>query len=385
MAKTALLIRLRDDGSSEWARVADDGRLLDGPREGLPAVADAGEDRIVALAPGEAVLLTEATVPTRNPAKLRRALPYALEDGLVGDVTEQHVAAGPPGPEGRVAAAVVARQRLDGWLARLAEAGLEPDAMVPEPLALPLDGDGATVLFEDGRAVARIGARDGFACETSLLGALETLPGTRAYRAPGADEPPAEYRPTRSLDEPVLQWLAGGAGERPLDLLQGEYRPRRRGRAARRLWVAAAALVLAWGVLELGLLAADYLRLKQANERLDARVESVFRDSFPDQPVRDPVAQMRQQLGLMTDSGRGALDMLRGVAPVLDRAVNVRLESLEYRENRLTLDVRADNIGALDALRNALAASGPYSVELASATATENGVDGRLAVSGGGA
>lgn len=363
---------------------------MDGPRSGLPSAADTGDARVIVLVPGEAVLLTSASVPTRNPVKLRRALPFALEDRLVGDVGQEHVAAGEPEPgrAGAVPAAVVARRRLDAWLSRLAEAGLEPDAVLPEPLALPRHGNRATILLDDGRAVVRDAAFAGFACEAEALPALldpARREGAVIRRATERDEAPGDPGDAPVLEEPVLAWLAPGASRLELDLLQGEYRPRRRIRAGRRLWLTAAALFLGWGVLEVALATADYLRLSAANDRLDRRIETVFSEAFPGQPVRDPAAQMRQQLGLLTGSSVSALDLLRGVAPVIERAVNVRLESLEYRESRLLLSVKADNIGALDALRNALAASGPYRVELAAATATEQGVDGRLVVTGAGA
>lgn len=388
MSKQLLLIRFFDDDGAEWGRFAEDGECLEGPRAGLPAASDAGDSRIVVLAPGEAVLLTEASVPTRNPGKLRRALPYAVEDRLVGDVTAQHVVPGPPEGDGSVPAAVVARRRLSGWLEQLGSHGLEPDAMIPEPLALPRDDARATVLLEGRRAVARTGALAGFACEADLLPALGPPwePGALdAYRSADAAAPPEVVQDARELRGPPLGLLAQGAESAGLELLAGEYRLGRRARAGRRLWVAAAALALAWGVLELSLLGADYLRLQAANENLDARIESVFRETFPDQPVRDPAAQMRQQLARQGSRDAGALEMLRSVAPVLDGAVNVQLESLEYREGRLLLAVRANDIGALDALRNAVSASGPFRVELASASATESGVDGRLAISGAGA
>lgn len=386
MSKQLLLIRFFEGGGAEWGRFAEAGECLAGPHAGLPESSDVGESRVIALAPGESVLLTEASVPTRNPGKLRRALPYAVEDRLVGDVSHQHVVPGEAGTDGRVPAAVVARQRLSGWLAQLGDAGIQPDAMVPEPLALPRADDRVTVLLEGQRVLARTGAFAGFACEAGLAAALGPpweADVLDAYCTPEAAGPPEGIG--QQLDGPALGLLARGAREAGLDLLAGEYRPGRRARAARRLWVAAATLALGWGVLELSLLGADYLRLKSVNDTLDQRIESVFRETFPEQPVRDPAAQMRQQLAQRGGRDTVALDMLRRVAPVLDGAVNVRVKSLEYREGRLLVAVEADDIGALDALRHAMAASGPFRVELASASATEAGVDGRLAVSGAGA
>jgi len=381
-----MLLRLFENGEAEWARVDAAARLVEGPRRGLPSPEQVAGARLVVLAPGEQVLLTRARVPTRNPSRLRRALPYAVEDRLLGDADTQHAAAGTADGRDGVLAAVVERSRMRDWLGRLAKAGLQPDAMIPEPLALPrAEGSAGSVLLEDGRMLYRAGDGTGFAAETDWAAdLLDDGEPKVVYRAPGAATAEAfSGTGAHQLDEPVLAWMARGL-DPGIDLLQGDFRPVSRGGVGR-LWRIAAALVLAWGVLELAFAGADYWRLARASDQLEMQITRVFQQTFPGARVVDARAQMAQHLAALGAPDGGALNLLRRVAPVLASRPGLSLESVEYRDGELTLSLRAGSLADLDSLRSALAGQGGLHAELASATASDKGVDGRLTISGTGA
>lgn len=386
MSEAMLLLRLFESGDAEWALFGADGGLLRGPARGMPDPGEASGARLVALVPGEQVLLTRARVPTRNPSRLRRALPYAVEDRLLGDADAQHVTAGTDDGGDGLPAAVVARSRMRAWLRQLADAGLEADAMIPEPLALPRpEVDGGIALLEDGRLVFRGADGTGFAGEASWAAGLAGDAGAVVvYRAAGAG--PAEAfndSEVREFDGPALAWLARGLGG-GIDLLQGEFRPTARGGVGR-LWRVAAALVLAWGVLELAFAGIDYWRLARASDRLESQIGAVFEQTFPGARVVDPRAQMAQRLAALGAPDGGALGLLRRVAPVLASRRDLSLESMEYRDGELTLALRAGSLADLDDLRNALAGQSGLRAELSSATASDEGVNGRLTITGAGA
>lgn len=391
MRKQTLLIRLFEGGAAEWGLFGAGGELLRGPGQGLPAREDAGEARVVVLAPGERVLLTEAVVPTRNPVRLRRALPYAVEDRLAADVDRVHVAGGVPDPEGRVPAAVVDRDLMAQWLTRLREVGLEPDALVPEPLALPAQPGSRTYLLEDGRVVARLGEDQGWAGEASLLAVCASATDDEAtvYLAgEEAGEPPEALRDRARIlriDESALALMARGLTDDRLDLLQGDYTPRRAHEGAARLWRVAAALLLVWVALELIFTGADVWRLQRESERLESRIEAVFSDTFPGARVVDPRAQMAQRLSELAADGADALALLRQAAPALTGNGAVTLNSLEYRDGELILSVQAGSLADLDRLRSNLAARPGLHVEMGSATTGQDGAAGRLMVRGGAA
>ena len=93
----------------------------------LPAVPDA----VCASIPSSVVSFRNIRVPFGNRQKIRKIVPFELEPSLatpVGDTAVDFlVADGDEGGGRRIVAAVVERAVLDGYIAVLSEAGLEPD------------------------------------------------------------------------------------------------------------------------------------------------------------------------------------------------------------------------------------------------------------------
>src|SRR5690606_11540601 len=125
-----LLLRLDPDGGLSWLRHGGPHAAASMPGA-PPASALAAADEVVVLVPAGDVLLTETTLGARTRAQLLKALPYAVEDQVLAPVEELHFAA-QRGEGDRVGVAVVAKERLRGWLRRLDEAGIRADRLLPE-------------------------------------------------------------------------------------------------------------------------------------------------------------------------------------------------------------------------------------------------------------
>jgi general secretion pathway protein L len=150
----------------EW--LDNDQRVYRGSAAELAAAA-AGR-RPLLVARGEYITLSAAKVPGRNRNTWLKALPYALEEYLADDVEKLHFAPGEPTPTGDIPVAVVQHQLLSGWLASCAQAGVEPVAVIPDYLLLPLSTAGSwSLLLEDDRASVRSGPWSGFSCEVQLV------------------------------------------------------------------------------------------------------------------------------------------------------------------------------------------------------------------------
>lgn len=390
-----LVLRLATDGGLTW-RLA--GRAGVSTMTGAPpAGVLAGARRIVVLVPSEDVLLTHARLPARTPAQRRQGVPFALEDELLSPVESLHFALGPAEGDD-VDVAVVATDTLRGWLATLAAAGVKPDAMLPDALALPWDGAHARALIEDDRARVRLGRNAAIAC------APGDLPAWLAGMS-GAGEPaPIEVIDARTGGAPPLPWpvasrrvvpgaalavLATGSLD-GLDLLQGEFTPRHRRAPARHWWRVAAILAGATIVLAFAASGVDALRLRSEARALEAAQVDVLRKAFPDLDAQalsraSAADLMRGRLErLRGDAGSGDFTRLLGrIAPVLGRATRVQTRGLEFRTGVMTLTLRAPDVATLDSVREQFAALPGIKVELVSANAGAGGVDGQLRISGG--
>lgn len=381
-----LLIRLDADGSLSWLALTADGRALSGSHVGVPPMATlAAARRVIALVPGEDVLVLNAPAPTRQRAQLARAVPFAVEDQLAAPVEELHFALAPQVEDGRIGVAAVARAALVRWLEALAAKGVRPDVLLPDTLALGV----GTVLIEPARTLVRLsrwraaavdtlGFADWlglFAAETPVLAVADTRDASRLALPVAV----AEYH--ERVRDPFAV-LAAGARAEPLNLLQGEFTPQHRRGGLQRLWRIAAALVGAVITLGIVQLMVETALLRRESARIDAAMHDQLVQSFPEMEkvAGPPAVLMRsavQRLGGGADAG-GLLTTLGRIAPILGGTTRLVTRGLEWRNGMLELAVTAPDVPTLDALRERFTTLPGLRVELTAANPTKDGVDGRL-------
>lgn len=358
------------------------------------------------LAPAEDVVVTQVRIPSRSTRQLLKALPYALEDELAQDIDELHFAAGRRQGEA-TPVAVVDRNTLIAWLDALREAGLRPQRLLPELLSLPLEAEAWSVLVEGERALVRTGAHAGFTCPTELLPELlaPSLEGLDEAERPqylhlwSLEEGPAvdlaglglpiEHETLPSGGLPLL--AQGHADARQLDLLQGEFSLREGLSRNLRPWYAVAALLLVTVINAFVLRGVELVQLDQALDEVNAAIDRVYRETFPDaRRVVDPRVQMEQQLkalrGGQTQTRSAFLALVDEVSSQLaGQEPPLKVRSLSFRNGRLDLTLSGPSPQALDSLRQRLAERPGLQAELQSVTTEGDSASGQLRVSGGGA
>jgi len=400
-----LLLRLSSAGDPTWLRQAADGRAPAGSTRGWPplsAVSEATE--IVVLAPAEEILLTEARVAARNRAQRMQAVPFAIEDQLLAPVEDLQFAA--TESEGdAVGVAVVAKSTLREWLDRLAAAGIRPDVLVPESLALPATPDRATAFVENDRAVVRFAPWSAFVCAPSdVADWLQRANGNAAprpldvfdFRDAATARSVSSVGGQRAAAQAVpdaLAFLAGGLRKPPLNLLHGEFAPQHRAERGARWWRMAAALAVAALVLVVANLGFEVLQLSRASARMDTLTEEAVRKAFPDVDDAElarmtPVDLARMRIERLRGGaqGSGLLRVLAEIAPVLGSTTRIQTRGMEFRNGALELGLRAPDVATLDAVRERLAALPGLKVAVTAANPGDGGIDGRIRIgSDGGA
>ncbi|MBA1149366.1 type II secretion system protein GspL, partial [Ectothiorhodospiraceae bacterium WFHF3C12] len=355
--------------------------------------------RVVALACGPDVLLTSAMVPTQSKQRLARAVPYALEDQLAEDVEDLHFATGQMGEEGRLAVAVVDRALMDGWVEALAEAGLDADQVYPEQLAVPLETDSWAVVVDGERFLLRYGAQGGLAgdaanladmLEACLLEAEDAQPAKIVVHDYSGHatlpnvEPAVEHRAVDSEDATAL--LATSLDERrAIPMLVGEYAKSSGWRAHWQRWRAVAVLAALWVVLSTGQAYIEQWQLREEAAQLEQQIIATYRQAFPDADrVIDPRGQMESRLAAMRNQGQGGgqgvLPLLAKVGPVLRGESGLQLTALSYRGGDLDLELYAESLQSIDQLKQRLGRLEGVSVEVRSAKAEGERVQGRLRI-----
>ncbi len=384
-----LLIRLHSHGRHAWlvpgASTASTAGLP-------PAEAVSRAQQIVVLVPGAEVVLLDAPAVSKNRAQLAKAVPFALEDQLAQPVEELQFALAARVDGATVGVAAVAHERLRRWLAELAEAGISPDVLLPEPLALPV----GHLLIETGNAQLRLGPWRAAAMEPDLL--AEWLEFADDGSLPEIEVFDTRFQPRQALPLPVrayherqgdaLALLARGVGAEPvLNLLQGAYAPRHRSAPAARWWRRATAAAAAFVVLAFVQLVVERFALVRESDRLDGAMRGVLVQSFPEMEkvAGDPPALMKSALARLGggESTGGLLRTLGQIAPILGSTTRLTTRGIEFRNGTLELAVTAPDVPTLDSLRERLTTLPGLKVELTAANPSQNGVDGRMRLTGG--
>jgi len=397
--RICLRLGMTPEAPLQWWREGDAGVQLSETPQAL-AQYGAGEAAVI-LAPAAAMLTLRAQMPAMPAQRLRQALPYALEEQFAGDVEGMHFAHGSRDERGGVPVVAVEHERMQQWLGLCEQAQLRPQAMYNEALSLPWQQGEWTLLLQPEAALLRTGRESGYALEHGQWQQLLTLgwegrdEGVHTLRVydvrPGTDAAPLpELAGAEIKQEPcehALSLLCRGAGNNPVNLLQGEYSRREKVGRLWAPWRATAILLAVVLGLQLVLAVYNYLRLSEQDEALYAETFELFRKAFPEiKNVSAPRLQMERELTALREGGAtGAFTVLLGRSgKALSETSGVSLLGLRYREGRLELELELESLPRLDQFKARLEQH-PLEVEVRNASARGDKVEASILVSEAGA
>ncbi len=403
--RTPLICRLSPETETlQWARFSAAGDLVEFGEQALADCAGLAVNTV--LVPSEPILLTQASVPTRQRQRLLQAIPYALEEQLAADVETLHFALAPQiNADDQVAVAVVAELSMQHWQDLLQVFDGTVTALVPDVLAVPYPADGWGIAVMGERILVRTGAYSGFAIELSNLAlCLELALAEMEAQPPqcfsvyyqreieaqealkilhGTGIPLAQQAQPRAL---ATMWAQGLENIQPLNLLQGQYRPISRYNMTWRPWRLPLALGVACGLAFASVQFIEYQQQVHYRESLSQRIEAVYRDTFPNaQRIVSPRVQMEQQLRQLQGAQGSAavqanvLQTLAKISSPLSRTAGLVLKRLEYRAQVLELSLELASLQALETLKTQLQQAG-MTVEIQSASSLNNRVETRLTI-----
>ena len=327
------------------------------------------------------VFTTQVDAPPMGDGRLRQALPGLIEERLLTDAAECHLAYRTEGTERdptRVVVAAINGVTLTRALEAAAEAGMQPRGAysalysIPAPAAATL-----SVRMSRGRGTVRTAEHTGFAFDLNQ-GAPAAL--AIAVRQLGIKRVRIYGRDARRL-VPLLAPLGvsvkvskrdfdDGSIAKAVNLLQGRFAP------ASRFGVPAAAgallgggrgkSLLAWAAVGLlvGVMGLNAVRFKlEAQTRgVRAAMQTAFHSAFPSESVIEPVAQTQRHLReLRARAGRPSADdfsqLNARAAQLLSTAPVGAVAGVEYRDAVLTLKFKPGAAQSAQ-FRNALQAQG---------------------------
>ena len=349
--------------------------------------------RIVLLVPSSDVRLTHVTVPAKQLTKVLQATPYALEDQMAVDVETLHFALGPHQADGSYPVAVVAKARMNEWLAPLREHGLQVEAVVPETLCLPAtELDHWSALAEPGHITVRTATYAGFGCLS------DDLPMFLDMASPDQKIPlriiiprnfegdltqlqwPVELLP--GFAEPLEALLQNYQPARTINLLQGDYAQNVGIQRHLQPWRVAAALAAALLALVWINHGVQAFKLGRELRLQDERNVQRYQQIFPSETrIVDLAAQTEQHL-TGTGGKQGDFNsLLASLAGALSATPGLNLQSVQFREGALFVSLTGTDLQQLETLRTSFGRQHSVSLDVQSANAGADGVQIRLKLS----
>jgi general secretion pathway protein L len=338
---TLLVLMGEEEAFATWALIGADGMLAGGND---PPVAQADGSVFLGLTPidgdqlaykpgpgARVVLVVPGTEVSTHwldlagglaPAQAAAAARLMLADASATPLADMHVAVG-RAELGLTPAALVPAVRMESWLAATAAMGLDPDAIVPEPLLI-VPPDTGFVMRDRGGVADYRGQAAAFTLEPELA---EAVTGA----SPVEPVNPARFAAT----------LPAVLAAPPLDLRQGAFARRRQWKIdagwKRRIAMFAALLV----ILTLAVQIVAILRYTFAANRLEAELAR----------LETPGAARTVNPGF----GPAATRLFAAV----QATPNLELTRIEYRpDGSLTASVSMDNAATFAAFRTRVEASG---------------------------
>lgn len=402
------LLDVLDDGEShfvKWIKLDSEGNpITRGAEARLEQVSSVTQNaHVIVLLPLQQMLLSIVNTRARKSKHLQKAIPFALEDEVADDIENLHFALGRRYGENDYPVAVIEKVTLDSVLETLASAGVYPDILTADVFALPFREGSWTILVEDDRALVRTSKFQGFTIDlhnlqqmlTSSLRQAEITPSElNIYRCGSPQSGVKSFTfpiNTNELDDCPPGLFADGLDENEcINLLQGSYQKKDKKHRQFAPWKIAAILFGVWVGLSMVSVLIDHARFSKEEKRLDAQIEQELRQTFPDiQNVTAGNARIKMEARLRnfiadttSNSYAGFMELLALSGESMQQAGNITINTMNYRDGKLNVNVNSPDVQALDKVKQLLKTKN-YFADIQSANTQGAIIEAQLVISKG--
>src|SRR3990167_11435263 len=398
--KLVIFLHTEDLAQASAVVLAQDGAVLETiPSTTLAALTSQAECReVIVIIPAEDVLLMATSLPQMNHQRLRKALPYALEERVIGNVDELHFAMGDYLPNGELVVAVVAKQKMQAWIQALREYQIEATCMLPLSLIVPWAEDTWSVAIFAEVAIVKTAAFYGFACDVANLQTILLLKLQEGTNKPHSIHV-FNYTQTSILPltigdcvikevvypvEHSLVDLANVAQQHPvsLNLLQGAYQAKRQWRQLKNTWMVSGILIAACVAMVFFSQIISYFILSSRSHKVEQEIATIYHQQFPGaHTVVAAKERMQDKLQKLLGQATGdpLFALLAAVGKGIIQTPQVNLERFDFQHNQITLNVTAVSFDALDTFSRFLKQQG-LSVKQENATSVDSRAKADLVV-----
>lgn len=334
---------------------------------------------VIVFVPTTDVYLTQAKLPRLSSVKLRKAIPYAVEDEITDDLKNCHFATFRPDDAGFTPIGVINKECMSGWL-QLIPNSLKSkiSIMTPEVLAMPWTTNTWSIAEISDFAWVRTGQNTGFSIEKNNLIDLliqyqqenHQIEAINLFTVPGSnlDRELIDHLKltvvTKIQNEPWIVFLHKNLHQNSvLNLLQGEYQSNYTSSSTVRLQKIFFTMVAGWLIVFCLFGFIKYAILNFQAQRLNSELATVYHEIYPGEAATQSSKQRVESALAAVKKAKQQGVFIRLVAiasPVLINTQGLTIQSASYNNSQLEVKLEATDFQLLDKVAANLRAKGIY-------------------------
>lgn len=335
---------------------------------------------VVALLPPEEVLLLAIKLPVVKKNKLLHAIPFAIQEALSENVHNYHFTLlGEQEPSGIIHLAIIEKNRLSYWHQLLLDHHIEVHYLIPTLLVASFQQDSIEIMTHGNTCLVRSGEYAGFVTDE------DNMPILLEAHLTEIEKPKKiilrQYGPSKSrersydhLSIPVeLQQLPesqyftdlaqNALNKLRYNLLWGKLLSRSKNQTTKQHWKISVGLLIAIIVIAFVNKLIQYGVYSSQNAVLLKKISAVYTQNFPNSTdVVAPKLRLEDTLKHVNGMANGNpyLSLLGTSGQVLKDTSILKINTVQFSNDTLSLQVIAQNFTDLDAVIKQLEAKGLY-------------------------
>ncbi len=370
----------------------------------------AADHPAIVLLNSQCLHINQLQLPTQNMQKLLKAVPYAIEEFIADDIDNFHFVVAKNKHDNATSVVGINRDTLKNITQVFQDANINVEKIIPDALCLAAESRQWVCLNYKNTSYLQTDITNGMVvshellpyvlssklqdesmarperillfCEQENTAAFDTLKAENIF------DDDIEVNNIVYNTHPLVVFCGNYKQAMPLNLLQHEFKPRRKTSGYWQHWRLAASLAAIWLVLHLGLTGFQHARLKQENIATKAQIEKIYKKAFPQsRKIINPRVQMEQKLkelkGSAGNSSKGLLFLLsESFGTLTHDKQNITLQSLTFRNNRMDIGLEGSNLQAIENLNKSLNSNKKIKSEIVSSSSEKDKVKGNIRIEG---
>ncbi len=360
-----LLVRRQSNNNQqlEWVMI-DEGHMIDGPSQGtleaLTPIAQQYPIHII-ISCQDISFFSVTLPPLLNAKKRAKAIPFTLEDKLLSPIETQHFALGKT--QEQTIVAVINKVKLETLLTPWENFNVQ--SIIPDCLLIAEDKHWH-ILLEDHNAIIQFAKQQGFFWEEENISLelnqlLKQTPNKLLPEKIIITHLLTKKNIQLNLDEnieieerwitqvPIEYFAQHFHSSDPINLLQGDFKPKKNKKTQHKLISYSAIIILA--TLSLMYVVSSWFSYHHQLNLLDKKITEVYQSIFPQAThVVAPQARIQQKLDNINNTNQKDtfFSTLNHINDSLKHIAGTVLNHLNYQGNIFILDISTDNFSNLE-------------------------------------